>query len=58
MHRSVFAAALAVTLLPLASVAQTPAAPPAPKAAEAKPEGKPAKAYVPGLEQFMNVILM
>ncbi len=60
MHRIIFAA-LAVTLLPLTSMAQTPPMP-APKAAEAKPaekpEGKPAKAYVPGLEQFMNVILM
>ena len=29
MYRSVFATALAVSLLPLASLAQTPAAPPA-----------------------------
>jgi hypothetical protein len=56
MHRSLFAAAFAVTLLPLMSLAQTPPpAAPAPKAAN--PEGRP-KAYVPGLEQFMNVILM
>src|SRR5665647_753889 len=48
MYRSVFATALAVSLLPLASLAQTPAAPPA--AAQ--------KVYIPGLEQFMNVILI
>jgi hypothetical protein len=62
MHRSVFAAAFAVTLLPLMSLAQTPppAAPPAAAPKTANPEGRPAttKAYVPGLEQFMNVILM
>jgi hypothetical protein len=67
MKRILFAA-FAVMLLPLAGLAQTPPpAAPAPAAApatpkpEAKPEGAPAaghKAYVPGLEQFMNVILM
>jgi hypothetical protein len=68
MKRILFAA-LAVTLLPLAGLAQTPppAAPatpaPAAKSAEpakpANPENRPAnpKVYVPGLEQFMNVIL-
>lgn len=62
MHR-IIVAALAVTLLPLASVAQTPPATPAPAAPAAapksNPEGRPVtpKAYVPGLEQFMNVIL-
>ena len=62
MHRSIFAAAFAVTLLPLMSLAQTPppAAPPAATPKAANPEGRPAtpKVYVPGLEQFMNVILM
>jgi hypothetical protein len=62
MHRSIFAAAFAVTLLPLMSLAQTspPAAPPAAAPKAANPEGRPAtpKVYVPGLEQFMNVILM
>jgi hypothetical protein len=64
MHRSVFAAALsavvAVTLLPLMSLAQTPPPAAAPPSKAANPEGRPAtpKAYVPGLEQFMNVILM
>jgi hypothetical protein len=68
MKRILFAA-LAVTLLPLVGLAQTPppaapapATPPATSAApkpEAKPDAAPAhKAYVPGLEQFMNVILM
>ena len=61
MHRTIVAA-LAVTLLPLASLAQTPppATPPAaPKPAATNPENRPVtpKAYVPGLEQFMNVIL-
>ena len=62
MHRSIFAAAFAVTLLPLMSLAQTPlpAAPPAAAPKAANPENRPAtpKVYVPGLEQFMNVILM
>ena len=69
MKRIMFAA-LAVTLLPLAGLAQTPppaapapaATPAAPKAEakpEAKPEGKPeaGKSYVPGVEQFMGVML-
>lgn len=70
MHRMIVAA-LAVMLLPLASVAQTsPPAAPAPAAApksetkpEAKPEAKPetkpeaGKSYVPGVEQFMGVML-
>lgn len=57
MHRLIVAA-LAVTLLPLTSVAQTP--PPAtPAPAAAKPEAKPeaGKSYVPGVEQFMGVML-
>lgn len=62
MHRMIVAA-LAVTLLPLAGLAQTsPPAAPAPAAtpkAEAKPEAKPeaGKSYVPGVEQFMGVML-
>lgn len=51
MHFRIAAAAFAV-LLPLAAVAQTPT-PATPPAAKDTP-----KAYVPGLEQFMNVILM
>ena len=47
MHRRIFAATLAVMLLPLAAQAQTPA----------KPAATP-KVYIPGLEQFMNVILI
>ncbi len=69
MKRILFAA-LAVTVLPLAGLAQTPppaspapaATPAAPKAdapkADAPKAEAPHKAYVPGLEQFMNVILM
>lgn len=73
MKRILFAA-IAVTLLPLAGLAQTPppaapaptAAPAAPKPeakpeakSEAKPEGKTeaGKSYVPGVEQFMGVML-
>jgi hypothetical protein len=48
MHRRLILAALAVSLLPLSGLAQTPAAPPV-----AAP-----KVYIPGLEQFMNVILI
>lgn len=51
MHRRMILAALAISLLPLAGLAQTPAAPPA--AMPAAP-----KVYIPGLEQFMNVILI
>ena len=58
MHRSVFAAAFAVTLLPLMSLAQTPPPATPPAAAPAAAPKTVAKAYVPGLEQFMNVILM
>lgn len=58
MHR-IIVAALAVTLLPLASVAQTPSPPATPAPAAAKPEAKPeaGKGYVPGVEQFMGVML-
>jgi hypothetical protein len=68
MHRSIFAAALVAVcaVLPLMSLAQTPVPAPAtpapaePAAKAANPESRPVtpKAYVPGLEQFMNVILM
>jgi hypothetical protein len=55
LHRTI-GIAFAATLLPLTVVAQTPASPPA---KEAPKETKVApKAYVPGLEQFMNVILI
>jgi len=50
MHRRIIAVALATVLLPLAANAQAPAPKDAPKEA--------AKVYVPGLEQFMNVILI
>jgi hypothetical protein len=62
MHRRIILAALAVILLPLAGVAQTPpvSAPPAAQAAPAPtaPAHEAAKVYIPGLEQFMNVILI
>ncbi|MBS0245845.1 MAG: hypothetical protein JSR61_04430 [Proteobacteria bacterium] len=53
MRRSLFAAVVMGVLVPLVALAQTPAPP-------AAVEPKPAvpKAYVPGLEQFMNVILI
>lgn len=61
MYRQMFAALAAgfVVTIPLMSLAQTPppAAPAAPAAAPAEAP-KNGKAYVPGLEQFMNVILM
>lgn len=63
MYRPMFAAlvaAFAITL-PLMTFAQTPATPApaaAPAAKPAEAPKAPAKAYVPGLEQFMNVILM
>jgi hypothetical protein len=63
MYRT--AAAFAIALFPLIGLAQTPPpAPPAPATpphtAPANPENRPVtpKVYVPGLEQFMNVILM
>jgi hypothetical protein len=52
MHRRMIAATLACVVIPLVVHAQTPA-PAAPPAAAAAP-----KVYVPGLEQFMNVILI
>lgn len=66
MLRSFFAALLMGALVPLVALAQSPETKPAEsKALEAKPtEAKPAnakpaapKVYIPGLEQFMNVIL-
>lgn len=57
--RTIAAAALAATLVPLIGLAQTPA-PSAPAAAPAAATPAPAaapKVYIPGLEQFMNVIL-
>jgi len=62
MHRRLIAVALAALLLPLAFLAQAqtpPAAPATPPSAPANPENRPVttNAYVPGLEQFMNVIL-
>jgi hypothetical protein len=56
MFRPTIGIALAAGLLPLAVGAQTPASPPTkevPKETKDTP-----KAYVPGLEQFMNVILI
>jgi len=52
MHRRIFAAALAGILLPLAALAQSQTPSAAPPAAQTAP-----KAYIPGLEQFMGVIL-
>jgi len=54
MHRRIIAAALAIALLPLAASAQTPA--PAAKEAPKEAPKEAAKAYIPGIEQFMNVI--
>jgi hypothetical protein len=56
MLRRTIGIALAVTLLPLAVGAQAPA-PPAAKETPKETKDTP-KAYVPGLEQFMNVILI
>ena len=56
MFRPTIGIALAAGLLPLAVGAQTPTSPPTkevPKETKDTP-----KAYVPGLEQFMNVILI
>ncbi len=60
MFRSLFAAVLMGALVPLVALAQTPPQQAETKPAETKPaETKPAapKVYIPGLEQFMNVIL-
>ncbi len=54
MKRRIVAIAFVAVLLPLAAIAQSAApAPAAPPAAAATP-----KVYIPGLEQFMNVILI
>jgi hypothetical protein len=52
MNRRIIAFASIAMLLPLAAFAQSPA-PATPPAAAAAP-----KVYIPGLEQFMNVILI
>jgi len=49
--RTIAAALIAATVIPFVGLAQTQT-PPVPAAAPAAP-----KAYIPGLEQFMNVIL-
>ena len=57
MHNRIFGRFIAATfavLLPLAAFAQTQTPAPAPP----PPPAKEAKAYLPGLEQFMNVILI
>lgn len=51
MHRRIFAIALAAVLLPVLALAQTPASPPATAKSAAS------KTYIPGVEQFMGVIL-
>ena len=53
--RTIAAAMFAAMLVPLVGLAQTPSVP-APSAAPAAGAAAP-KVYVPGLEQFMNVIL-
>jgi hypothetical protein len=59
MHRRLIAVALAALLVPLAFLAQAQTPPPAPAPAPAAPSTAAGpKVYVPGLEQFMNVILM
>ncbi len=59
--RSIVAAAFVAMLCPLAVVAQTSAppvsAPPISPPPAAAPKPAVAKTYIPGLEQFMNVIL-
>lgn len=56
--RLLTAAVCAALLYPLMALAQTPSAPVAPPLATARDAPKAPKVYVPGLEQFMNVILM
>jgi hypothetical protein len=53
MHRQIIAATFGCLLLPFAVHAQTPAPTPATPPPAAAP-----KVYIPGLEQFMNVILI
>lgn len=62
MIRPIIAVAFASVLLPLAVAAQTPPAPASAPAASSAPAAAPApheapKAYIPGPEQFMGVIL-
>jgi hypothetical protein len=57
MRHRIILAALAVTLFPLAVGAQTPAPSSAKEVPKETEKGAP-KAYVPGLEQFMNLILI
>lgn len=67
MSRSLFASIMVSVLVgalaPLVALAQAPESKPAEtrpaetKAAETKPDAKAPKVYIPGLEQFMNVIL-
>jgi hypothetical protein len=56
MVRRIFRIAFAASLLPLAAGAQAPA-PPAAKETPTEAKETP-RTYVPGLEQFMNVILI
>jgi hypothetical protein len=56
MFRRTIGIALAATLLPLAASAQAPV-PPVAKEVPKETKDTP-KVYVPGLEQFMNVILI
>lgn len=60
MRRHLIAAALAMAMPPVAALSQTQVQTPAPTDAPAKPAAPAAapKVYLPGLEQFMNVILM
>ena len=57
MRRQIILAVLAVTLFPPAVGAQTPAPSPAEEVPKETVKDA-AKAYVPGLEQFMNLILI
>src|SRR5512143_1025021 len=57
MRRRIILAALAATLFAAAVSAQTPAPSPAKEAPKETTKDAP-KAYVPGLEQFMNLILI
>ena len=57
MHHRIILAVLVVMLLPTAVDAQTPAPSPAKEVPKETVKDAP-KAYVPGLEQFMNLILI
>ena len=56
-YRQIILVALAVTLFPPAGGAQTPVTSPAKEVPKERVKDVP-KAYVPGLEQFMNLILI